>query len=91
MKTLIKKHTLYILGKADTSSMFSKKVFLYRPLVVRMKEYWAFSNENPTFILKRKPRVNMKLVILRATDSHEGWKLIIVKENSVNLLKALEA
>ena len=39
MKTLIKKHTLYILGKADTSSMFSKKVFLYRPLVVRMKEY----------------------------------------------------
>lgn len=91
MKTLIKKHTLCILGKADTSSMFSKKIFFYRPLVVRMKEYWAFSNENPTFILKRKPRVNMKLVILRATDSHEGWKLIIVKENSVNLLKALEA
>ena len=39
MKTLIKKHTLCILGKADTSSMFSKKIFFYRPLVVRMKEY----------------------------------------------------
>lgn len=35
---------------------------------------------------KRKIRINVKLLALRTTDSNEGWKLIIIKENSVSLI-----
>lgn len=51
-----------------------------------MKEYWEFSMEPKFHYKRRKIRIDVKLLTLRTTNSNEGWKLIIIKKDSVSLI-----